>query len=354
MERKVSMNAKVSVIVPVFNVEKYIGRCLDSVTAQTLTDLEIILVDDGSFDNSGEILDKYAESDTRIQVIHKQNSGVSAARNDGLKISTGDYIYIMDSDDYLETDALSRMYENAIETNADVIISDHYTFTNEDFQTPNYFFPKEFVTDNRAIIMQIQNMVLHPGYSPYQTTENMGLGIGAPWTKLLKRELIDSNQLRFDLYVKGIFDDGLFSLYVFEYAKKISYIRACTYHYRILQSSLMRGYDPNRIEVNNKVFRKIKQFYQVYQKDSVFLEAYYARIVLYINYLFVSYLSNEKYVGTVKQNFSEFKQIMKAEPYLSALKNADTKRLRKKERRVVVLARLHLYLAIWLYFWYKK
>jgi hypothetical protein len=96
--------AKVSVIVPVYNVEKYLKQCLDSIVDQTLEDLEIVLVDDGSVDSSGTICDEYAKKDTRIRVIHKENGGLSDARNAGLKYVTSPYVGFIDSDDYIDLD----------------------------------------------------------------------------------------------------------------------------------------------------------------------------------------------------------------------------------------------------------
>ena len=104
------MMPSISVIVPVYNVEKYIYRCIDSILGQTFTDFELILVDDGSPDNSGVICDKYAEKDNRIRVIHQENAGVSVARNTGLEVSTGTYIAFVDSDDYIEEKYLERLY----------------------------------------------------------------------------------------------------------------------------------------------------------------------------------------------------------------------------------------------------
>ena len=105
------MNIKISVVVPIYKVEKFIHECADSILSQTYHNIQIIFVDDGSPDNCGTILDQYAEKDERIRVIHKTNGGVSAARNDGLQICTGDYIYIMDSDDYLERNTLSLLMQ---------------------------------------------------------------------------------------------------------------------------------------------------------------------------------------------------------------------------------------------------
>lgn len=113
-------NPLISVIVPVFNAEKYIGRCIESILNQTISDIELILIDDGSPDNSGVICDEYALKDSRIKVFHQKNGGVCVARNTGLEHATGDYISFVDSDDYLESNALEILYNDIINYNADV------------------------------------------------------------------------------------------------------------------------------------------------------------------------------------------------------------------------------------------
>jgi len=112
---------KVSVVIPVYNVEKYLRECVDSVLGQTYSELEVILVDDGSPDNCGAICDEYAEQDGRITVIHKKNGGLSDARNAGLKQVSGKYVYFLDSDDYLKKDAIEILVDTAEKENADVI-----------------------------------------------------------------------------------------------------------------------------------------------------------------------------------------------------------------------------------------
>ena len=117
---------KFSVVVPCYNVERYLPQCIESLCKQTLVDIEIILVDDGSPDNSGKICDEWAEKDDRIKVIHKANGGVSAARNDGMAAATGEYIIFCDSDDWLPENALESLYNEGKRTNADVVIGDIY------------------------------------------------------------------------------------------------------------------------------------------------------------------------------------------------------------------------------------
>ena len=113
---------KISIIVPVYKVEKYLRRCLDSIVAQTFTDWECILIDDGSPDNSGRICDEYAEKDKRFRVFHQENVGVSAARNKGLDEARGEWIGFVDSDDWIEKNMYEYLYNDAIETKADVVV----------------------------------------------------------------------------------------------------------------------------------------------------------------------------------------------------------------------------------------
>ncbi len=123
--------SKISIIIPVYKVEPYLEKCIESILNQTYKNLEIILVDDGSPDNCPEICDKYARKDNRIIVIHKDNGGLSEARNYGLNIATGDYILFVDSDDYIRHDMCEIMLKNAIETKANMVVCDYYLVQDE-------------------------------------------------------------------------------------------------------------------------------------------------------------------------------------------------------------------------------
>ena len=117
---------KVSIIVPVYKAEKYLNRCIDSILAQTFTDFELLLIDDGSPDRSGEICDEYAKKDSRIRVIHKENGGVSSARQRGLDESVGEYTMHADPDDWVEPEMLDELYKKAKEEDADMVICDFF------------------------------------------------------------------------------------------------------------------------------------------------------------------------------------------------------------------------------------
>lgn len=116
----------VSIIVPVYNVEEYLGRCVDSILGQTYTNLEVILVDDGAKDSSGDICDAYARQDPRVRVIHKENGGLSSARNAGIDIAKGDYLEFVDSDDWIEPDAVESLLSLALEQNVELVVGGRY------------------------------------------------------------------------------------------------------------------------------------------------------------------------------------------------------------------------------------
>jgi len=122
----------ISVIIPVYNVEPYLKKCLDSVVTQTYKEIEIILVDDGSTDGSGPICDEYAAQDKRIRVIHKRNGGLSDARNVGLDRCSGRYVTFIDSDDYVASDYVERLYRILVEYNADIAVCDYFEFYDEE------------------------------------------------------------------------------------------------------------------------------------------------------------------------------------------------------------------------------
>ena len=131
--------AKVSIIVPTYNVEQYLVECMESIVNQTLQDIEIICVDDGSTDNSGKILDDYAQKDNRIKVIHKQNEGYGKAMNIGLDTATGEYIGIVEPDDYVALDMYESLYKIAKENDVDFVKADYQSFIGEKEERTFYY-----------------------------------------------------------------------------------------------------------------------------------------------------------------------------------------------------------------------
>ena len=141
--------ALISVIIPVYNVENYLRECIESVLNQTFRDFEVILVDDGSTDSSGDICDEYVEKDERVTVIHQKNGGLSVARNTGLSEANGKYVYFLDSDDYISENALATLLNIAENDSSDIVFFDAVSFTDTDDFTvhQNYIRKNKYQTD---------------------------------------------------------------------------------------------------------------------------------------------------------------------------------------------------------------
>lgn len=218
IQNKKVNESKISVIVPVYNVAEYIPKCLDSLINQTYQNLEIICVNDGSKDNSLEILNEYEKKDKRIKVIDKENGGVSSARNAGLKVCRGDYITFVDSDDYLDLDVYEKSINRIKQENADVLF---YTCLCE----PNgYRVPLEYTT------------FTDPFYVLEYKCENC-----AVWNKIFKREhIIDNNILFAEDVSYG--EDRLFLSMVLPHAKVITTLPEVRYHYVLRESSIENTY----------------------------------------------------------------------------------------------------------------
>ena len=149
----------VSVIIPVFNVEKYLNECIDSVISQTYKNIEIILVDDGSTDSSGKICDIYAENNSNIKVIHKENGGQSVARNTGLDLAIGKYVFFIDSDDIVLCDAVEKLLNTAEKAKSDIVFFDAYSFLDESQKQINQSYIRKYKYNTENGIEVLEKML---------------------------------------------------------------------------------------------------------------------------------------------------------------------------------------------------
>lgn len=221
---------KISVIIPIYNVEKYLCRCIDSILAQTFTDFELILVDDGSPDHCPEICDEYAARDSRIHVIHKRNEGVSIARNTGLDIVSGEYVTFVDSDDYIAPDRLELLFLQVAEHQADVVVT-NYVVVDDNYQVLNKIVHKQTgMVDTETpdkIVKYINNLFL--GSHGWEV-----------WSRLFRRSIIADNNIRFPTTCADYAEDLGFILAYALHAKCVVSLEYSGYFYRIRQDSMMR------------------------------------------------------------------------------------------------------------------
>lgn len=217
------MSPTVSIIVPVYNAERTIGRCIDSILNQEYCDFELLLVDDGSTDNSGAICDAYAAKDSRVQVFHKENTGVSASRNLALNRAKGIYLQFLDSDDWITSDATSSLVRAMESTPCDMVISDFYRVVGERVSQ------KGDIDDDG--MMSRENFAAHMMKNPAD------FYYGVLWNKLYRRDIVESHRLRMDPELSWC-EDFMFNLEYIRHAQRFYALQVPIYYYVKTKGSL--------------------------------------------------------------------------------------------------------------------
>lgn len=249
----------ISIIVPVYNLEEYLPQCLESIINQSYSDLQIILVDDGSADGSGKICDDFAAKDPRITVIHKPNGGVSAARNDGLAIAKGEYVGFVDGDDVIDSDMYSVLLEKAESFHADLTVCSYITRTAaaEIRKNADSFYTADFRAEPERFVYLYNNYLLN-----------------ALWNKLFRRDLIKSG---FPVGVK-MGEDLMFVLRYMEGCKSVCMTDECLYKYTIRGTSATASFQPQRVDTVIRLYRVLERFCKTFDTGEVDCSIYFANL----------------------------------------------------------------------------
>lgn len=242
-------NNKITVIVPVYNCKKYINRCIKSITNQSHSNMELILINDGSTDGSGTLCDKWAKKDNRIKVIHQKNQGCSKARNVGIDSSTGDYLMFVDSDDYIEKDMLSDTLSILKKHDADIVVAD-YDRVDTDIDFSRIQRPKG--VREYSGYSSFENMVVNDGLEEQRTV--------VLWGKLYKKDIFKDIRLPVGVYGEDIY----IIPQELDIAKKIVYYDKVLYHYAYVDNGLS-SFKPDkeviilqtRKDIADKMYKKI-------------------------------------------------------------------------------------------------
>lgn len=341
--------SEVSIVVPCYKVEKYIGELIESLQNQTFKDIEVILVDDGSPDRTGDICDEYTLKDSRLHVIHKVNGGVSAARNDGLKAATGKYVIFSDSDDYLPKNAIELLYAKAVQSDADIVIGDmNQVFSGR--EKMGRFYAEEFVVDDPGQIQELIKTVFYKTYCPWPYQGKVAFGYGGPCNKLVKRRMLLDNDIKFDVQVKGIYDDLIYSAYILAAAKKVAYIPQNVYNYRVLESSITHTYKANMLEINRAIFEAWGEFLQKYNSDGSYTAPYYANVLRRLDESLDRYFFNAQNPKRFSEKLEELQQVICSSPYSEIVKCADVNKLDKRHHIEYKLLGNKSAKLIWLFY----
>lgn len=290
--------AKVSVVIPVYNVEDYLGECLDSVVNQTLSDIEIICVNDGSTDKSLEILNEYASKDSRITVIDQENGGHAVATNRGMGLAKGKYLYLMDSDDILELNAFEDLVKIAEEKNVDFVI----------FQAINYYMDTdEYVEEDNYSMNDLADFVGDSVFNWEDVKDYIFKITVTPWSKLYNREFVVRSGAKFPEGL--IFDDNVFFWEVFFSAKRIAFHRQYLFKRRWYSTSSTTAGDLRFLD-SLEILKLIWEVFKKYGVFDIFKRRLYNRRVR-IGYLRLIKIKDEyksTYFNKFKESLDEISQ----------------------------------------------
>lgn len=262
--------AKVSIIIPVYNVEQYLERCVNSLINQTLKDIEIILVDDSSTDSSLEICNAFAKKDARIKVIHKVNEGAGKARNAALEIATGEYIGFVDSDDYVEIDMFKTLYEKAEKYSADLVMSGVLFVDGNMFSQKGECICKTYFDEDTNFETQEELKALRMGIvgAKPEDIDDSKYGMSI-WKNLFRHEIIKRNNLRFQSEREMLSEDALFMIDYISCIGKAIGISEAFYNYCRNEDSISKSYKKDRFEKSLVFVNEVEKRFEkdIAQKD---------------------------------------------------------------------------------------
>lgn len=332
----------VTIVVPVYNVEKYLNECINSLVKQDYENIEIILVDDGSKDNSLKICREFQEKYKNIKVIEQENLGVSVARNKGIENANGEWICFVDSDDYMEPDMISKMVKKTEEEEFDVLITppimDYEVVTKK-----GKIFEKEldFTSENKNELLL--NIICRQYGGKYSTDINAG----GPWGKLYNTKFIKDNNLRFIVGLKRM-QDVVFNLHTMNTANKVIYREEFLYHYRINASSVCLKYNPTIFETFSNVVSHMLSFATENNKEKEFYQAIYLKtILLYIEGSRIS-ITHKDNKNNLFDKIKDLKKIYNQEIFTNAFKYIDKKELNIKLKIFTMFVKLRIFSIVYL------
>lgn len=337
----------ISVVVPVYKVEEYLPECVDSILAQSYTDFELILVDDGSPDNCGALCDSYAEQDYRVRVIHKENGGVSSARNLGIENATGDFLLFCDADDWLEENALEIFCSAQSTKNADIVFADIYT-AHGDCRTYTKVFGNEFDLPATEIAEKIQRACIGYSYNPFPPEKPVISGLGSVGNKIIRTELVQSQSIRFDSYTYGIYEDNLFTIACLDHANQIAYISKPVYNYRQVNTSSIHRFRPESLEITKRVFERVEDIILEKDEKESFEKALYVLIIRRLSEELRVYYFNPNNPKPAREARKELRRMIYSEPYVEAIKNVKSNGLMPAHKLTCLTAKTGSATIMWL------
>lgn len=336
----------ISIIVPIYNIqENYLRQCIESLINQTMQSIEIILIDDGTPDNGGGVCDEYSQKDHRIVVIHKENEGVSIARNIGIKVAKGQYIMFVDADDILEKNTCEVIYESFSKSKSDFLVF-KYALSKQLYYNTRKI---ECITD-RNKYKQYQLSVIDSKYH----IDNMEYLIGSPWAKLFSKDFLINNNIEFVPHLKKA-QDRVFMLHCLEFCENIMFLDYTGYFYNEHPDSVCRNYNPNIGIITNKLVDVVGGFIRKYHcRENEYEQAYKSMKInlLYENiYLYYFHIKSDI---SFSNKYKFMNELVKQEQFQENLKSIDFCKWSGSERIVLYLWKVKFTLLSTMFLEFKR
>lgn len=330
---------QITVILPVYNIsEDYLSTCLESLLQQTYSNIELILVDDGSQNNAPAIGRSYEEKDSRVTFFSQPHAGVSVARNLGLKNAHGAYICFVDPDDYVTPTYLEKLYRSITETKADIALCNAIV-KYKDHEVKNRFLPgKKRVLEGNDI-GRLQYQLVSKKLADYYPPE---VACGTPWGKLYRRTFLEEHHLSFQPDLLRM-QDNVFNLYALEQAKRVAFIPDFLYIYRKEVGSACYHYNPNIVDLFERYFAASFRFLEEYDKGPRVRKALLMKTLTSFNSYLTQNFFHEENPNSFMAVRKQLNALLRREPYQQALKELDYSLLTKSEQVFVFLLKHHCF-----------
>lgn len=336
-KERVMEQVRVSLIVPIYNMEQYLEQCIISLLDQTYKNIEIILVNDGSTDSSPSICKKYSEKDSRVLYIDQENQGVSVARNKGLDCATGQWVSFVDSDDWAAPDMISALLEKS--EGSDMVVGNFYIAQGDKLIYSSFFNSSITDEQKKSPLYLIGNALGSVRYGAVKYCN-----IGVPWAKMYRRNFLVENKLEFPVGIRRM-QDMIFNIDVFSNGPRIAFLDFPVYYYRIVDSSACRRYDPRYGEVAQQILSAIEKPI----KNSLVPEIqglyYFKQVSLIIENISIFYGHAQCPLSYMEKR-EGIKRLCTSPSNAVALKHCDIGLFFPKQRITLYLLSVHMYFIV--------
>ena len=332
------MGCLLSVVIAAYNAQRVLDTCLESFARLPLDSYEVIVVDDGSTDETFAVAQQFAARHAFARVVHQENGGVSSARNSGMAAAEGDYLFFADADDWVEPDQLAALVKAAAENNADIAYGDYYR-ESEGATRRCQLFPNDFCSADKETFAALQCAAVYVPASRFSCRDfdcSM-VGGGSCWRYVMKRSFAKTAGLAFDDVLSGYMEDSVFTLHALEHARKVMYRSVPFYHYRVQGDSLCHRYFSDYEQRFSAVNRALNAFLQgVRAGREQLAQAVYLKRIHLLGLAMDGYFNHPSNSESERTRKAAFTRFVKSEPYASAVKNVRLKWVGNKKVAIQV------------------